>query len=279
MVRRIIILLFCSLLALSLSACSGKEAKDNAGSKTATTDASVQNNESTSNGNTEQKTETKNNVDYKVNKLSSSKNDNKIKYNIKYPEVSGLNDIDKQKKINTILKDEALKVLNYYKDALGSLELNIDYNITLKSPYILSVQYTGSGFVSNAAHPNSLFYTTNINMNTGDRLRLKNVINIDKNFADKVLRGDIKPLHVYHSDVLNHYTSEEIQQYFMNADSLDNIGTEQQSDTFMYFTNDSLGISISTGHALGDHAEFETKYQNIKGNIKTDNEIWKYLIK
>ncbi|MBL4931612.1 PdaC/SigV domain-containing protein [Clostridium paridis] len=278
MLRRMIILLLCSLFVLSLSACGSKEAKDNIESKTSTTDTSVQKNVGNNSENTEQKPEVKNNVDYKVTKLSASKSDNKIKYNIKYPEISGLSDEGKQKEINAILKNEALKVLSYYMDALGSVELNVDYNITLKSPYILSVQYTGSGFASNAAHPNSLFYTTNINMNTGNRLRLKDVINIDKNFANKFLEGGFKPLHSEHSDVLKQHTVEEIQEGFMNADSLDNIGTAQQSDTFMYFTNDSLGISISTGHALGDHAEFETKYQNIKDYIKRDNEIWKYFM-
>ena len=279
MFKRTAILVLSLLFALSLVGCGNEKTKDNSETKTSTTDTSVQKNESNSSENTGQKTEVKNNADYKIAKLSLSKDDNIIKYNIKYPEISGLSDAGKQNEINAILKNEALKVLNYYKDALGSLELNVDYNITLKSPYILSVQYTGSGFVSNAAHPNSLFYTTNINMNTGDRLRLKDVINIDKNFADKFLKGDFKPLLSEKSDVLKQHTNEEIQKYFMNADSLDNIGTAQQSDTYMYFTNDALGISISVGHALGDHAEFETKYQNIKDYIKTDNEIWKYLIK
>ena len=59
---------------------------------------------------------------------------------------------------------------------------------------------------------------------------------------------------------------------------MDNIGTEKQSDVFSYFTSDSLGISVSVSHAIGDHAEFEIKYQDLKGNIKTENEIWKDLL-
>lgn len=57
----------------------------------------------------------------------------------------------------------------------------------------------------------------------------------------------------------------------MEGDSLDNIGTEKQSDVFSYLTADSLGISIGVSHALGDHAEFEIRYEEIKDNIIYEN--------
>lgn len=46
---------------------------------------------------------------------------------------------------------------------------------------------------------------------------------------------------------------------FNNVDSLDNIGTVNQSDTVSYFKKDTLGISVSVSNAEGDHAEFEIK--------------------
>jgi len=46
---------------------------------------------------------------------------------------------------------------------------------------------------------------------------------------------------------------------FNNADSLDNIGTVNQSDIFSYITEDTLGISVSVSYAEGDHIEFEIK--------------------
>lgn len=52
------------------------------------------------------------------------------------------------------------------------------------------------------------------------------------------------------------YTLEELSDSFKNADSLDNIGTDSQSDIYSYFIGDSLGISVSVSHASGDHAEF-----------------------
>lgn len=224
------------------------------------------------------KPDTSYDVNYKVTELNYSKSYDKLKYNIKYPQISGLSDSDKQKKINSTLKNEALKVLKYYENPYGSVELSIDYKVILKNQNILSIQYSGVGSVSNAAHPNNLFFTTNINIKTGNRLRLKDIVNIDKNFANKFLNGEFKALWPEHNEALKQFTNEEIQEYFMEADSLDNIGTEKQSDVFSYFTTDFLGISISVSHAIGDHAEFEIKYKYLKDNIKTKNEIWKNLL-
>jgi hypothetical protein len=56
------------------------------------------------------------------------------------------------------------------------------------------------------------------------------------------------------------------------------MGEENSSNSFSYFTNDSLGISIGVIHVLGDHAEFEIKYEDIKDNMKADHGIWKDLL-
>lgn len=222
----------------------------------------------------QQKIDTKNDADYMITKLNCSKSEDKLKYNIKYPQISRLNDKDKERRINSILKNEALKVLKYYQNSYGSVEINIDYEVVLKKPNILSIQYWGVGNVSNAAHPNSLFFTTNINIKTGDRLRLKDVVNIDNNFAHMFLNGEFTALQPEQSYTLKHLSIKDVQDDLNEADSLDNIGTEKQSDVFSYFTNDSLGISINVGHALGGHAEFEIKYQVLNDDIKTENSIW-----
>ncbi|AIQ14915.1 PdaC/SigV domain-containing protein [Paenibacillus durus] len=234
--------------------------------------------ENTNDPNNQQKLSISNDINYKITEFTDSKSTDKLNYNIKYPQLSGLIDVDKQKKINNTLKDEALKVLKYYEEPYGSVDVNIDYKIVLKTTNILSIQYSGVGYVSNAAHPNNLFYTTNINIKAGKRLRLKDIVNIDEDLASKFLNDGFKALWPEQGEALKHITNEEVQQNFKDADSLDNIGTEKQSDVFSYFTNDSLGISISVSHAIGDHAEFEIKYQDIKDNTKTENEIWNDLL-
>ncbi|MFL6557382.1 MAG: DUF4163 domain-containing protein, partial [Bacillus sp. (in: firmicutes)] len=143
-----------------------------------------------------------------------------------------------------------------------------NYGIKSKSPSLLSIQYTGVGYMNGAAHPNNHYYTTNIDIETGTILKLKDMINIDENFVDN-LKQNAKSMKPEHQGILSSIHPSDLLNMLTNADSLDNIGTENQSDTFSYFTSDSLGISIPVSHAEGDHAGFEITYQTIVQNIKS----------
>jgi len=131
---------------------------------------------------------------------------------------------------------------------------------------LLSIQYSGLGFVEGVAHPNHLFYTTNIDIAKGIKVRMKDVININEKFLDKLLNGEFIVPEDTVADksailtTLKRWSKSELLQQFDNSDSLDEMGTDNQSDIFIYFTKDSLGISIPVSHAEGDHAEFEIKY-------------------
>lgn len=179
-----------------------------------------------------------------------------------------LKDQEKQEKINTILKDEALKVLNYYANSFGFTELEIGYQITLANKNVLSIQFSGIGDVDNAAHPNNIFYTINIDIEKGAKLRLIDVVEVDSDFVDKLYSGNFKALWPEQGEYISHYSKEEMLEYLENADSLDNIGTDKQSDVFSYFTQDVIGISIPVIHSMGDHAEFEINYPNLGDSLK-----------
>ena len=181
---------------------------------------------------------------------------------INFPQIVDLHDANKEKSINTMMKNEALKVLNYYSQEEKDLTLEINYVIKWKSTNLLSIQYSGLGNVKGTAHPNHHFYTTNIRIDKGTRLRLKDLVKINEGFVEKVKKESIA-LNAEHNGVLERFTNLDLIHLFNNADSLDTIGTENQSDTFSYLTKDSLGISLGVSHAEGDHAEFEVKYQDI----------------
>jgi hypothetical protein len=199
---------------------------------------------------------------YEITKATYTENNIKINY----PQLTKSSDQQKEKTINQILKKEAIKVLNYYLPEVQDLTLEINYEIKSKSPSLLSIQYTGVGYMNGAAHPNNHYYTTNIDIETGTILQLKDMINIDENFVDN-LKQNAKSMKPEHHGILNSIHPSDLLNMLTNADSLDNIGTENQSDTFSYFTSDSLGISIPVSHAKGDHAEFEITYQAIAQNI------------
>lgn len=199
-------------------------------------------------------------------KIVSKTYDNNKGTKISYPQISDLSDAEKQKGLNEIIKNEALKGNNYYKDVDGEVTIDINYKIVCQEPELLSIIYSGVGNVSGAAHPSNLFYTTNLDITNRKNLRLNDIVNINDDFINMLINGGFKAVNSeyeaeYKSEI-NMLTLEEWKKRLLAADPSDKMGSE-----FSYMTKDSLGISIGVIHALGDHAEFEIKYKD----------IWKYI--
>lgn len=218
-------------------------------------------------------------IDKKQNDLNSSKVNNyaitKESYvnqdiQINYPQINNLNDINKQKKINELIKDDAFKTLNNFKDGNRKLSIEINYDIKYNSSNLISIQYLGYIYVEKAAHPSNMFFITNININMGSKIKLKELININDDFVEKFKHGKYKTwdsnLNLESEGVLNYvledYTNQELIEYFNTV------------EPYFFFTKDSIGISIEVAHAIGDHVEFEMKYIDITDNIKNENEVW-----
>lgn len=198
---------------------------------------------------------------------------------INYPQIINLDNNNKQQKANQILKSDALKVLGLYENIDNDVSLEIDFGIKWKSEKILSIQYFGLGYVKGGAYPNNLFYTTNININNGCRLQLKDLVKINENFIEKFMEGKYKAsnpnlslkLEAAFDYIMENFTVVDLIKFFNEADLL----FENSSYIYSYLTKDFLGISIGVPHAIGDHAEFEIKYKDIADNIKLENEVWK----
>jgi len=280
----LIILISISIFTVGCSKTKGTESttqtKTTTVAKTATPASSTNNAASTEpSKSTSSNVASSSSVTYQISKnVYTNKN-----ITINYPQITNLGDANKQKSINEIIKSEALKVLDYYKGITDVVTLNINYDIKLKSENLLSLQYSGIGYAKSAAHPNNLLYTTNINLNKGTRLKLTDIVKVDQNLVNKFRTGTYKSQQADPDKSLQTAAKESVQQLttadliknFNNADSLDSIGTVNQSDTFSYFTKDSLGVSVPISPAAGDHSEFEIKYQDIQNNINSQN---KYLL-
>lgn len=198
---------------------------------------------------------------------------------IYYPQIMNLGDSSKQKRINKIIKDDALRLFNSYKASGEEFSLEINYAIKLQNMDILSIQYSGLSNFKGSAHPSNLFFTTNIDINNARKIRLNELVNIDETFVKKLREGKYVTSSQGSTELknaiymeLNRLTDNELIKMLKNADTVN-------SESFSFLTNDSLGISISVPHPVGDHAEFEIKYQNLNGNIKHENKIWSKLLK
>ena len=158
-----------------LSGCSSTNNDDRLSIETST--------EETTENNTQKK-------DYKTEKNIYNKDDIKIEY----PQILNDSNNEKIKTINDLIKEEAILV---HYDTINHLEKNQtyevdgEYDIKLNSKGILRIAYTSFNNITPSAHPYNMFYTTNINMNTGKEISLSDIVPIiDDNFIYNLKKGD-----------------------------------------------------------------------------------------
>jgi hypothetical protein len=226
-------------------------------------------------------------------KETTSKNTNEKKYKItkevykiknviiNYPQINGLSNVSKQSAINKLIKDEAQAYIS--NGVEDNLNLEIDYKITLSNENVLSIQYSGLAILEQAAHPSHLFYTTNIDMNTGKTIKLTDLLKVNESLVNSFKKGklvhnitfdDEKDKLQYESNIkesVNNIGNNELLSQFEKSDSKEKMS---ESGASFYLTEDSIGISIGVGHAAGDHVEYEMKYTDVKNNKNTNNKIW-----
>lgn len=190
---------------------------------------------------------------------------------ISYPQVTGMTDVKKQEKINAQLKGDALRPLGYFPD-LSSVGMDINYEIKLQNSHILSIVFSGTTDTCGGSHPVGQFYTTNINVTTGKKLRLRDLVSIDDNFMKNIKQGNL----IANSPQVTwgklSSADAELKRAFNEADGIGHF------DVNSYYTESSVGINICVEHAYGDNAQLEVNYQAIRPNLKGDNEHWKDIL-
>ena len=210
---------------------------------------------------------------------------------IDYPQIRDFGDQTKEAAINKLIKDEALKILQYYQSEETEFNLEIAFSVTWQSKGLLSVQYSGIGYTEGAAYPNKLFYTTNINLMSGEKIKLADVVFIDRAFIDRFRDGELvsgeeaarDELKAALQDYLSAMTADDLIALFHKADFSGDSGDSGETgftlaESYSYFTGDSLGISIGVPHVLGDYAQYELKYSDIAENVNNENEIWQEIL-
>lgn len=196
-------------------------------------------------------------MDYKTEKNIYNKDDIKIEY----PQILNDSNNEKIKTINDLIKEEAILV---HYDTINHLEKNQtyevdgEYDIKLNSKGILSIAYTSFNNITPSAHPYNMFYTTNINMNTGKEISLSDIVpNIDDNFIYNLKNGD------YVGTIDPIYTTQLFKEVFSYyKDDKELINTLKTIP--FYLTEENLGISLPVSHTFGDYANIEIPLEKIK---------------
>lgn len=189
---------------------------------------------------------------------------------INYPQLQISANSKKLNTINKDLEDEALSILNTYIEEganIDKLTIDVNYDIKLKNDKYLSIVYTGYSNLEGTAYPLSVFYTTNIDLEKGNSIRLSDYADIrdvlnklkDSNNV-KVLTEDKKLSDVQKNTLLN-LESSELNNMLQSADFYRANGKIQipKEGTYTYMDEDNIIISLQISHVLGDHAEFLIK--------------------
>lgn len=193
---------------------------------------------------------------------------------VEYPKLTNYHDEEKQEAINELIKTAAVKP---YQDTIASLDSDQKYEaegsfeIKLKNEKILSIAYTSYNNITPSAHPYHLFFTTNIDLNTGKQLFLTDFVSeIDNDFIHTLKEAK------YVGDIESEYEQNIRNMAFglyENDEKLISELTRSQEGTngiYVYVTEGALGISMPVAHVAGDHAEFEISIQKLKERVKLD---------
>ncbi len=250
-----IFLIVLLMMTVLMYGCGNSNSSSNSSNSSNSTTATSNTNKA-SDTNSTSDTVTTSNAKYTIEKaIYKDKN-----IQINYPQISNLGDSDKQKKINEIIKTEALSGLNDYKENIANLTFNLNYEIKYKGSDFLSIVYLGTTYVTNGMHPNNVIQTTNIDLVKTNSIMLSEIAqSASEKFSSKILAGKYKP---YSSD-LNLEDGGNLKSILDGFDSSSLMLMLKQNTAKFYLTKDSLGVSIETMHAAGDHFEMEVDYKSL----------------
>lgn len=169
-----------------------------------------------------------------------------------YPVISNLNNEILQQVINENIYLRVESISNYY-DINRSPTMDISYIIKTANEDIISIVLQGYVNCDDTAYPTSFFETINLDLNTGDVLKVSDLVNIDDEFISKLKASN--PINNSYVDntYLSSFSDDEVKEMLIYADNED-------SNVYSYVLEDgSIGISINVPHALGDYLEYEVK--------------------
>ncbi len=266
-------IILISLISLSvfIGGCGSKTMSNNTSTSKVTSNKEIQNAEVSQTANESEKDNA-----LKFDIVTKTYENKKVKIN--YPQIANLSDVNKQKQINDLIKND---ILTYFNVEREDLTIDANYEIKWKSPRLLSIVYKGYSNLKTSMHPDSNIYATNINIEKGTILKFKDLINLDNNFAEKLKNVKSRVWTPMPLDGIDNETAINMIGEELSSSTNKNLISYFDSAAFGYcgyFTKDYFGISIATNHAAGDFAELKIKYVDIKDNIKPGNEVWKDFI-
>lgn len=172
---------------------------------------------------------------------------------VEYPQLPDADSVE-AKTINEVLARDAAYFFEngLYEGYSGEIK----YETTFLDEKVASFLYQGLLTSPNQSYPINLSYSTIVNMQTGEKVTLSDLVTVDDAFVEKIKQGKIlsSTSAEYSKEVKNYLSSldnEALLSELSKADTIDS------SNTFTYLTDDSIVVIIGVPHALGDFVHVE----------------------
>jgi len=168
--------------------------------------------------------------------------------------------------INSIIRQEALRFLeDFSNEERKLLEWNIVYTIEQNGPHVLSVGFWDYFYMQDWVHPYQNFHAVNIELNSYDKLLLTDLLTIDD-----TLYRTIKEYQLPESkkDDRTENVIQELKNPFTHDIWLGNL-----KNSSFYLRAETLGISLSVPHYMGEFINIDIPYKDLQPNLKS-HEWW-----
>lgn len=175
---------------------------------------------------------------------------------ISCPQIEGLDDEEIQGKWNRIFLGTEERAMDEW-NGIGTYEVR--YTVKTMSADLLSILMEGEVYDGHADHPYTFKYTYNIDLHTGESIRLKDRVNVDK-VAEDMFAG------------VGYYVDESLAPHFVErletiyetpyalARSLEGYDYTEDGSApygYSYMKDGKVWICMEVPHEMGDYIEIE----------------------
>lgn len=175
---------------------------------------------------------------------------------ISCPQIEGLADDEIQGRWNRIFLGAEERAMDAW-DGAGTYE--VKYTVKTMTADVLSILMEGAIYDGHADHPYTFKYTYNVDMHTGESIRLADHVDVYKT-AENMFAG----IGYYVDEPLAPYFRERLETIYETPDALARSleGYDYTEDGsppygYSYIENGKVWICMEVPHAMGDYIEIE----------------------
>lgn len=188
---------------------------------------------------------------------------------IAYPQIKDENS-DLNKQINFEILQEAKKA-EYYFDGIDNVELEVEYRTGLFDNQILSIVYLGSAFSDEVPRAMNLIYTTNIDLKTGERIVLSDILNVDNELV-AIIKSDQAVIEdEQNKKQVRDIDDEELLAMLKLADKSDGITINNLPKAYSYYNKNIISVVLFNNKFDVDYIDVDISADSVLGLLKYQN--------